>query len=1038
MGKDQKHQPGRAVERLLTVLDSIDASVYIADLESYDLLYVNKYFTDIWGSNVTGKKCHEVIYNFSTPCRFCNNKYLLNADGKPSGMYNIERHRKSQDRWYDYRIRAISWVEGRMAKLSIATDITDKKLIELEREAALEKLRKSEEQMRSIIRTSPDGISITALDGTIRYVSDNLPAMHGCGSAEEMTGRSMFEFLDPSYHGKAKQLIGEMLKGNYTGVSEYRVLRKDGSSFFADINAEILKDREGNPESIFLIERDISGRKAIEKELIQNRELYENLMENSIDAVYLLSGEGRVLNVNRTACEMTLYTRDELLKLSIDDIDPNFPKDAFIRFWNDRPEGTTVLFETLHRSKDGTLIPVEVNGIFFIQDDSKYLFGVARDLTARKAAEKAIKDKTRLLENITDNLFDLVGLTDLEGNFKYVNAAAYKVPGYSRDQLIGKNVMEFIHPDDLEQVKTALSDALKNRVDNRKVEYKLNCADGSWIDLETLGKFITDDDGNITDLLFSSRDITEKNKLEHQKEEALEKLKKTRDILEQTSSLARVGGWETNLITGEVSWSAVKREIHEVSADFQPDINMTIDFYKEGESRNIIREAVRQSVENGMPYDVEVKLVTAKGNERWVRTKGSAEFKDGKCVRLFGTTQDIDESKKSEEEKERLKNQLAQAQKMESVGRLAGGVAHDFNNMLGVILGHAELAMENADPSLPLYADLEEIRKAARRSADLTRQLLAFARKQNVSPKVLDINEELKNMLKMIKRIIGEDISLKLRPGEDLWNVSMDPSQIDQIIANLCVNARDAISNTGTVTIETGNVTLDNSFFLINPDFAAGKPGDYCMISVSDTGCGMDKETQAKIFEPFFTTKEQGKGTGLGLSTVFGIVRQNNGMINVYSEPDHGTAFRIYLPRYYGELQADRKITVKEKNRRGSETILLVEDEASILDITKTILERQGYNVLAVSSPKDAENIAGSFSGRINLLITDVIMPEINGKDLADKISVFCPEIKILFMSGYTADVIAHHGVLHSDVNFIQKPFAVKDLSARVRDVLDK
>ncbi|MBW1778961.1 MAG: response regulator [Deltaproteobacteria bacterium] len=395
---------------------------------------------------------------------------------------------------------------------------------------------------------------------------------------------------------------------------------------------------------------------------------------------------------------------------------------------------------------------------------------------------------------------------------------------------------------------------------------------------------------------------------------------------------------------------------------------------------------------------------------------------------------DISERKRSEEEKEKLQIQLNQSQKIESVGRLAGGVAHDFNNMLGVILGHSELALEQADPASQLYAYLSEIHKAARRSADLTRQLLAFARRQTAIPRHLDLNDTVAGMLKMLQRLIGEDIDLTWMPGADLWPVKMDPAQIDQILANLCVNARDAISGVGKISIETQNSTIDKDYFA---DHAEAVPGDYVLLAVSDDGCGMDAETLNQIFEPFFTTKAVGEGTGLGLSTVYGIVKQNNGFINVYSEPGQGATFEIYLPRTE-EMEKAEKEPVPKAVAKGSETVLMVEDEASILLLGKTVLERYGYTVLAAPTPAKAITLAETHDAPIHLLITDVVMPEMNGKDLKARIETLKPDIKVLFISGYTADVIMHRGILEGEVNFLQKPFSVHSLAGKVREVLDR
>ncbi len=395
---------------------------------------------------------------------------------------------------------------------------------------------------------------------------------------------------------------------------------------------------------------------------------------------------------------------------------------------------------------------------------------------------------------------------------------------------------------------------------------------------------------------------------------------------------------------------------------------------------------------------------------------------------------DITERKQAQEEEEKLREQLSQAQKMESVGRLAGGVAHDFNNMLQVILGCAEMALRKSDPDNRLHAYLNQIHKAGVRSADLTGQLLAFSRRQAVSPRVLDLNEAVEGMLNMLRRLIGEDIDLVWLPRGRLEPVFIDPSQVDQVLVNLCVNARDAISGMGKITIETDSVTFGEDDCATHPGFVAG---EYVLLAVSDDGCGISPETEPNIFEPFFTTKEVGKGTGLGLATVHGIVNQNNGVINVDSEPGHGTTFRVYLPRHEAKAASHPEKKHAQGPALGSAIILLVEDEASTLKMTKLMLEEMGHTVVAAETPREAISLAREHKERINLLMTDVIMPEMNGRDLSNKLMSICPDIKCLFMSGYTTDVIDHHGVLEEGVHFIQKPFSMKDLAAKTSEAMN-
>lgn len=381
-----------------------------------------------------------------------------------------------------------------------------------------------------------------------------------------------------------------------------------------------------------------------------------------------------------------------------------------------------------------------------------------------------------------------------------------------------------------------------------------------------------------------------------------------------------------------------------------------------------------------------------------------------------------------------LEAQLLQAQKMESVGRLAGGVAHDFNNMLQVIIGYVELSLDHVEPDKQLYRNLQEIGTAARRSADLTGQLLAFARKQRVNPQVLVLDDVIGETLNMLRPLIGEDIDLAWKPGIAGGMVSIDPTQLNQILANLAVNARDAIAGNGKLTIETGEAVFDEAYCANHLGYV---PGEYLLMAVSDNGHGMDKATMSHLFEPFFTTKDVGLGTGLGLATVYGIVRQNNGFINVYSEPGEGTSFKIYLPRNREASAATRTESVKVVQMRGAETILVVEDEEAILGLCRAMLEGLGYTVLTGKTPEEAIRGAEEGSGPIHLLITDVVMPQMNGRDLASRLRTILPGLKCLFMSGYTANVIAHQGVLEEGVAFIAKPFSFEELAKRVRATLD-
>jgi PAS domain S-box-containing protein len=423
-------------------------------------------------------------------------------------------------------------------------------------------------------------------------------------------------------------------------------------------------------------------------------------------------------------------------------------------------------------------------------------------------------------------------------------------------------------------------------------------------------------------------------------------------------------------------------------------------------------------------------------HEMWMQIYSRPVFDDNGALSVIdGMAIDITQQKTIEEEQKQLEQKLQQSQKMESIGRLAGGIAHDFNNMLGIILGYGEILQESIPTDSEEYESVLEIISAANRSADLTHKLLAFARRQAISPKTLEINNTISGMLKMLQRLLSEEIELIWTPGEDLPFVKIDPTQLDQILANLCINGRDAITGNGKIIIETRFVEPDEGFLSHHPSLS-NIP--YVMLTVSDTGSGMDKETQSHIFEPFYTTKSQGKGTGLGLATVYGIVTQNNGFIYVYSEPGEGTSFQMYFPAIMNENQGDEQQTQESRHvSTGSETILLVEDEESLLYIARKILKDLGYSVVATNNPLDAIDLVKNYKDQIDLLITDVIMPELNGKELVEQIHLIIPDLKFLYMSGYSSSVIAHKFVLDKKTSLIQKPFSKKEISKKIREILD-
>jgi len=640
----------------------------------------------------------------------------------------------------------------------------------------------------------------------------------------------------------------------------------------------------------------------------------------------------------------------------------------------------------------------------------------AREETVREKNEEALRESEErfnlAMAAVNDGLWDW----NIAENRVYFDKRYYTMAGYRPDEF-PHDFSEWasrVHPDDIDNANAAIEAHFSGRTPVFDIEFRFRRKDGSWMWIRGRGRIVErGSDGKINRMIGTHTDVTDRKETE----DALIIFRETVENSTDAIGISTPQGkhYYQNRAFTELFGHVGEKPIDTVYADRATGEDVFKTIMAGGQWLG----EVRMYSKNHEVLDIDLRAY-ANRNSRGIITA------------IVGIHNDITEKKRSETEKLKLQEQLNQSQKMESVGRLAGGVAHDFNNMLGVIIGQSELALMRCDQSSPVYKRLVEIEKAARRSAELTSQLLAFARKQTVAPRVIDLNEEISGMISMLSRLIGEEIELKWHPGADLWAVRIDPSQVNQILANLCVNARDAITGTGKISIETSNVTVDEDHGI---PYTEGITGDYVMLSVSDTGSGFTREIYDHIFEPFFTTKGAGKGTGLGLAMVYGIIRQNNGHVTVESEPGRGTIFRICFPRDRGSVMKEHDTGAGNNHEMSNETILLVEDEAMLLEMSRTMLEELGYSVVAVPTPAEAIRKAGE-NKRIKILITDVIMPGMNGKDLAEKIRAVLPEIKSIYMSGYTADIIAHHGVLDEGVNFIQKPFNLADLSACIKKAL--
>lgn len=599
--------------------------------------------------------------------------------------------------------------------------------------------------------------------------------------------------------------------------------------------------------------------------------------------------------------------------------------------------------------------------------------------------------------------------------------------GYSLDE-ISDNLdfwKENIHPDDLPGVMKRIDAYMQGALDNYEVEHRLKHRDGHYVWVISRGRVIArDPNGEPVRVCGTHLDITERKNAEQALRENEEKYRSVVENANEGILVIQDGirkfynqrwleftGYEAAEYDKQPFLSRIHHE------DYDKIKRVYSDF-----SDGLINAP-----------NVDFRLIAKNGNTIWLNATCSKITWEGQSAEMI-FTMDVTDRMKAERALRESEENLRQSQKMESIGRLAGGVAHDFNNMLAVIIGQSQLGLRKTPEDSPLRHYLDDIITAAKRSGDLTRQLLAFARKQEIEPRKIELNDIIEKTLKMLRRLIGENIDLTWEPGTNLWAVNMDPSQIDQILANLAVNARDAIEDDGKLTMETENVTIGASYFT---NHSEGAPGDYVMLAVTDDGRGMETETISHIFEPFFTTKAMGEGTGLGLATVYGIVKQNNGFINVYSELGNGTVFKIYLPRMKENGDQDDDLESTPIVVGGDATILLVEDDESICFTVQLMLEDLGYSVLMARTADEACKLAAENRDAIDVLMTDVVMPKVNGRQLVKKLTPDHPNMKVIYMSGYTANVIANHGLLEDGINFISKPFTYEQLAEKLREVLD-
>ncbi len=763
----------------------------------------------------------------------------------------------------------------------------------------------------------------------------------------------------------------------------------------------------------------------------EREEIFRAAFENAPLGICLVGLDGRLSSANPVLCRMLGYSESELQELTLADV--THPDDVSASAqWMDRAlqgHATDLQLEKRYLAKQGAIVWAAVHShlVRGADDSPRFFVSHVQDITARRKADDTQRESDEKLRIAFENAPTGMSVIEPDGRFLAVNPMLCQMCGYSAEELLSATIELITHPDDVERSKLWIRKLISGDLSEPEMEKRYVHRDGHVVWGLVRARWVRNLDGSPRCAVAHIQDVTERRRTE-------QILRENERQLREAHEIAQMGHWQLGLPSRAMLWGPGVFRLFELDPGTSAASFERFMAFVHPEDRELVASRCPASQPEAASCDLVHRLMLPDGRVKHVRRICRAERDPtGSTVRVSGILQDVTTLKQAEEERARLEERLRRTQKIEAIGLLAGGVAHDFNNLLTAIGGNASLALRRLAPVDPSYACLIEIDRAVESAANLTRQMLAFSRQQIIVPKVLNLNDVIGRLEKMLQRLLGEDLEVATVLDRDLGQVRIDPGQLEQIILNLAVNARDAMAGGGRLTIATANTTLDADYCSRHGNV---QPGEYVRLTVSDSGVGMSDEVKARLFEPFFTTKEQGRGTGLGLAMVYGAVRQNNGQIDVASEAGRGTTFTIYIPRV-DEPPEQETSAAASGVPGGSETIVLVEDDARVRSLALRVLTQQGYRVSAFSTGEEALLGTRDKDDPVHLLITDVIMPGMNGRVLADSLKRLRPGLKVLFTSGYSQDVIAHHGVLHPGIEFLAKPYSVATLAARAREVLD-